>query len=132
MTLYEKAARVGTTALYVIDSIGEWVARFTGITDSKFQYVIDAQNRERRWAELEAKRAEEERAAEHAAMAAAGLDPAAGQHSIELERARPLDSSLRSSASAAPTPAAAAATEPFASVLPPNIGAFARNVSASA
>lgn len=47
LTSYERMMRIGENLLYGIDTIGEWVCNFTGISKSKFQYVIDAQNREK-------------------------------------------------------------------------------------
>jgi hypothetical protein len=47
LTSYERMMRIGENLLYGIDTIGEWVCNFTGLSKSKFQYVIDAQNREK-------------------------------------------------------------------------------------
>jgi hypothetical protein len=47
MTAYQKMTRIGSALLYAVDSIGEYVASTLGITSSKFQYVIDAQNRQK-------------------------------------------------------------------------------------
>ena len=47
LSAYERMMRIGVNLLYGIDTIGEWVCNFTGLSKSKFQYVIDAQNREK-------------------------------------------------------------------------------------
>eukprot|EP00004_Rigifila_ramosa_P021567 TRINITY_DN576_c0_g1_i1.p1 TRINITY_DN576_c0_g1~~TRINITY_DN576_c0_g1_i1.p1 ORF type:complete len:180 (-),score=55.07 TRINITY_DN576_c0_g1_i1:28-567(-) len=53
---------VGVTALGVIDFLGEKICNFFGLTQSKYQYILDLQ----RWKEEEEQQRLQERAAAHA------------------------------------------------------------------
>ncbi|ETO29382.1 hypothetical protein RFI_07739 [Reticulomyxa filosa] len=54
-TYYGQMKTVGEKALFVVDFLGEVFAEFFGMTQSRYQNVIDAYNRQKRW-EREEKR----------------------------------------------------------------------------
>eukprot|EP01083_Nonionella_stella_P242687 846350_1 len=57
-TWWDSAYKVGENILYVADFLGEVFAEFFGMTQSRYQWAIDAYERQQRW-EREEKQKEE-------------------------------------------------------------------------
>eukprot|EP00483_Globobulimina_turgida_P011184 UN11205 len=57
-TWWNTAYKVGENVLYVVDFLGEVFAEFFGMTQSRYQWAIDAYERQQRW-EKEDKKKEE-------------------------------------------------------------------------